>query len=59
MWSTEKIEEIGQDQVDAEVEELCKNLMKASLLYEHPKHKIGESDIYLWKPCDEYIKQNG
>ena len=42
-WSTEKIEEIGQDEVDAEVEELCK--LKESLLYAHPKHKIGESDI--------------
>ena len=59
MWSTEKLDEIGQDEVDAEVEELCKKLMKESLLYAHPKHKIGESDIYLWKLCDEYIKKNG
>jgi hypothetical protein len=58
-WSPEVIEEIGQDNVDSEVEELAKIFMKESDLYAHPKHKYGESDIYLWKPSDEYIKRNG
>ena len=58
-WSPEVIEEIGQDNVDSEVEELCKIFMKESDLYAHPKHKYGESDIHLWKPSDEYIKRNG
>ena len=48
-WSPDVIEEIGQDNVDAEVEELCKIFMKESDLYAHPKHKFEESDIYfIW-----------